>query len=143
MKILIDFRWVRDKKPDGIGNFTINISRQLLSLFPDNEYIFLINRSDSPLHLDSYIKDFYKYSFEIPSGLNSLKNVFVLPKIINKIKPDVFFTPCFSFISFFIKNTFQVSVIHDLIPLIYPEMFKSAGFKFKLFYGNSFFKKWR
>ncbi|MFN4150930.1 MAG: glycosyltransferase family 4 protein [Candidatus Sericytochromatia bacterium] len=137
--ILVDARWIRSLNIDGIGNFTLNV---LIELTKNTQFdFFIIINSQEIENLLKYkfqnIEiNFIQHNFDI----NSIKGSIKLLKIIKKIKPNVFFSPNLSITGFlFIKNHYVV--IHDLIPLKFPELFKSASLKFKLFYATKVFQK--
>lgn len=137
--ILIDSRWIRSLNIDGIGNFTLNV---LIELTKNNQFDFFIIISSQEIEnllkskLQNIEINFIQHKFDI----NSIKGSIKLLKIIKEIKPNIFFSPNLSITGFlFIKNHYVV--IHDLIPLKFPELFKNASLKFKLFYATKLFQK--
>lgn len=137
--ILVDARWIRSLNIDGIGNFTLNV---LIELTKNTQFDFfiIINSQEIENLLQSKLQNieinFIQHNFDI----NSIKGSIKLLEIIKKIQPNVFFSPNISITGFlFIKNHYVV--IHDLIPLKFPELFKNASLKFKLFYATKVFQK--
>ncbi len=132
-------RWVRSVNIDGIANFTLNTTRELLK--KSDQYILLVQSKEMADFIQDNISTDLKNNFYYTNcSVTSLKNIYLLPKIIKKLKPDLFFSPCYSLFSPVIKCK-QIGVVHDLIPLIFPEMFKKSGLKFKLSYANKFVLK--
>jgi glycosyltransferase involved in cell wall biosynthesis len=139
--IVIDTRWIRSLNIDGIANFTLSLTRELLNTNTQNSYILLIHSSEVGEYLKKYISpDIEKFFYKVDFSVTSLKNIVKLPGIIKKIQPDIYFSPCYPFFSQLIKP-YHIGVVHDLIPLIFPEMFRKASLKFKLFYCNRFVQK--
>lgn len=132
-------RWIRSINIDGIANFTLNTTRELLK--NDDQYILLVESKEIANFIENNISINLKDNFYyLNCSVTSLKNIYLLPKIIKKLKPDLFFSPCYSLFSPFITCK-QIGVVHDLIPLIFPEMFKKSSLKFKLSYANTFVLK--
>jgi glycosyltransferase involved in cell wall biosynthesis len=137
--ILVDARWIRSLNIDGIGNFTLNV---LIELTKNTQFDFfiIINSQEIENLLQSKLQNieinFIQHKFDI----NSIKGSIKLLEILKKIQPNVFFSPNLSITGFlFIKNHYVV--IHDLIPLKFPELFENASLKFKLFYATKVFQK--
>jgi len=141
LKIVIEARWIKCPV-DGISSFTLNIIKELLTIDSKNEYILLINSESVKNFIETYIqKDVSKISYILDFSLSSLKNIYKLPKIILELKADIYFSPNYSFFNLFISKCKKISVVHDLIPLIFSEMFKNASLKFKIFYCNKYLQK--
>ncbi len=139
MRIIIDTRWIRSLKIDGIANFTLNITRELLK--SEHQFILITNSNEITDFLKLSLGNVKPVFYYTNCSVNSFKNVYLIPKIISKLKPDIYFSPCYPFFSPLIKGCRHVGVIHDLIPLIFPEMFKNASKKFRLFYCNKLVQK--
>jgi glycosyltransferase involved in cell wall biosynthesis len=141
LKIIIDTRWIRSLKIDGIANFTLNITRELLNSGSQYDWLLLVESDEIADYLVNYTgAEAKKFFYRVDCSVNSLKNFYLVPKIISELKADIFFSPCYPFFSPFVKIR-HIGVVHDLIPLIFPEMFKDSTFKFKLFYCNRFFQQ--
>jgi len=137
LKIIIDARWIKSQEVDGIGSFTLNIIKELLNLDFKNEYILLLSSESIKNFIQTYIKkDISNISYILDCSVNSIKNIYKLPKILFETKSDLYFSPNYSFFNLFVFNCKKISVVHDLIPLIFFEMFQNASIKFKFFYCN-------
>lgn len=139
-KIILDGRWIRSINIDGIGNFTLNIIKKLIQS-DKNEYILLLNSTE--IEEKMFSNEFNSIRIiQVANSINSIKSILEIRKIIKEIKPDIYFSPCYSFLEMFLGNKIiKISVIHDLIPIIYSNLFKKASFKFKLFFCNKIAQK--
>lgn len=138
-KIVLDARWIRSKNVDGIGNFTFNVIKNLL-INKKHDYYVIVQSEE----ISGYLKENLRTEFKvihINEPVTSLKSVFKLKKLISNLKPDVYFSPCYSFLELFLTNCKKISVIHDIIPVLFPQLFKKASFKFKLFFCNKIIQK--
>lgn len=138
-KIILDARWIRSKNVDGIGNFTFNVIKRLL--VNKNHDYYVIVQSEG---MEDFLKEKLSFEFNsivIDEPVNSLKSIFKIRKIVSTLKPDIYFSPCYSFLELFITNCQKISVIHDIIPVLFPELFKKASLKFKLFFCNKSIQK--
>lgn len=138
-KIILDSRWIRNKNVDGIGNFTFNVIKRLL-VNKNHTYYVIVQSED----MESFLKEKLSFEFNsivIDEPVNSLKSIFKIRKIVSTLEPDIYFSPCYSFLELFITNCQKISVIHDIIPVLFPELFKKASLKFKLFFCNKNIQK--
>ncbi|MFN8671859.1 MAG: glycosyltransferase family 1 protein [Candidatus Sericytochromatia bacterium] len=147
-KIIFDARWIRNINLDGIGNFTLNTLKYLIKIEKEAQintkiellYFIIIQNKE----IESFIKKEFpeiKNLFIIENDINSLKAILKINNLIFKVKPDIFFSPCYSFLEFFLIKTYKIAVVHDLIPIIFPNSFINASFKFKLFYCNKIIQR--
>ncbi len=115
MQIGIDARKIKDF---GIGTYIQNLLTNIPASFFDNQLYLIINPKNIEF-TSNLIKD--KKSFFLPSKVKiySLKEHFILSKLINKIGLDLYHSPHYV-LPFFIKTKSIVS-IHDIIHLKYPE----------------------
>lgn len=141
LKIIIDSRWIRSLKIDGIANFTINVTKELLKSDNNNDYLLLTHSDEVSNFIKKSLGNITGNFYKMSCNISSLNNIFEVPKLISYFKPEIYFSPCFPYFSFFIKNCEHIGVIHDLIPLIFPEMFNNASIKFKITYSNKYFQK--
>lgn len=138
-KIVLDARWIRSKNVDGIGNFTFNVIKNLL-INKKHDYYVIVQSEE----ISSYLKENLLTEFKvinINEPVTSLKSIFKLKKIVSSLKPDIYFSPCYSFLELFLTNCQKISIIHDIIPILFPKLFKKASFKFKLFFCNKTIQK--
>jgi len=141
LKIIFDARWLRSTKTDGIGNFTLNVLREIILLCREHYFFVLVNPGEVFLFLQKELSDLPNYRFFLVEySVTSLQNIYSLPRLLANEKPDLYFSPNLPFFSFFLLFP-QIAVVHDLIPLIFPELFRDASFKFRLFYGSRFFQR--
>lgn len=138
-KILIDARWIRSLNIDGIGNFTLNVIIELTK-YKDINFIIVSSSNQVENFIKSKVNleniSFITHQYDI----NSIKGAIKFSSLVSKTSPDIVFSPNVSITGFLpIKNHFVV--VHDLIPIIFPDLFKNAGLKFKLFYSNKFIQR--
>ena len=135
MNIIIDIRWIRKKKLDGISQVILNIVKNILEIDTKNEYKFLYNKEDTKDILEKFINsDKNNYQFiKTDIKLFSLKEIFCLRKFLKNLKADIFYSP--HFVTFpFNKNYKTILTVHDLIPFILPETLSKSSLKWKIFY---------
>tara|TARA_B100000902_G_scaffold398515_1_gene465555 strand:- start:910 stop:2028 length:1119 start_codon:yes stop_codon:yes gene_type:complete len=137
MRVAINTRLLIKNKIDGIGKFTFEILKRIVNNNPEIEFHFIFDRP--------YSSDFIFNKNIIPHILTPatrhpiLWYIWVehkLPKLLNKINPDVFFSP-----DGFIPNNCtspSISVIHDINFEHYPS---DLNWMHSLFY-RYFFKKY-
>lgn len=128
MLIAIDLR-IYGPKYGGLGRYNQQLLDQLIKLDSKNQYVLLFREKQNiglPENFSSKIVDCRWYT---------IKEQFVLPKILNKIKPDLVHFPHFN-VPIFYKGKFIVT-IHDLIMTKFPS--KRATTLNKLFF---FIKYW-
>lgn len=123
MRIVIDARKIGDF---GIGEYIKQILMNF-SHYPYNDdyYLIIQKEKDFPLELGS---NFYLIPTEIKPY--SVKEVFFLGLLINKLKPDIVHFPHFT-VPIFIKAR-VITTIHDLIYLKYIDLFYTPLHKFYL-----------
>lgn len=105
MRIVIDARMYTES---GIGRYIRNLLDYLQKLDKKNEYYILLrNRYDGPDDNTNFKK--------VPAdfGWYGLNEQFKIPKLLNKLKPDLVHFPHFN-VPIFFKDKFVVT-IHDLI----------------------------
>ena len=121
MKIVFDARWIFEK-PSGIGVYATELIRRLPPICPDVQFVVLFTSQELadrtlpalPQNVETYI---VKYR---PT---SLKSQLFMPRIIKKLKADIYFSPNYlipygAFIGPFKSKAKCVTTIHDIIPLM-------------------------
>ncbi|MFZ9687266.1 MAG: glycosyltransferase family 4 protein [Chitinophagaceae bacterium] len=123
--------WIlKDKQIDGIGNFTIHTSIHLAKMNPENEYLILCDWRYNDIFFDD-IKNI-KIKRIFPIWRHPILYVFILdtilPLVLKLYKIDLFIGTD-GMISL-ITGKKQISVIHDLNFLHYPEFlpFRNRAF---------------
>ncbi len=137
MHIVFDARWIRDRKLDGIGRYTLELLQQFVLLGKDHHWTVLVDQQDTAVWLHSRLgKSSASLQFQVmETSILHLKDICKLRQVITKLKPDVVLTP--HYLSYpFVRGVPVVMVIHDLIPYLRPELRKTL--KWKLFYRFKF-----
>ena len=136
VQVVVNTRMLIRDKIDGIGRFSLEILKRITSRHPEIHFVFLFDReydeqfifSDNvtPLVISPKARHpvlyFYWFEFQVKS-------------ILNKMNPDVFFSPD-GFLSLGAKCK-QVGVIHDINFFHHPKDLKWSYSK----YYNHFFPK--
>lgn len=128
MKIGIDARWIF-KELSGIGSYTRELIRHLVSLAPAHEFVvyfsdpFLRDRTAAEIDL-SRAPNFS--TSLLPFSLFSVRNQLRLPSLLAEADLDVFHSPNYmiplrAFPRLKPGRTRCVTTIHDLIPLMFPD----------------------
>ncbi len=139
MRIAIDLRWVRSKNLDGIGRYSLELTKELLKRSPsDFKYCLLFWKKD----LGEFSLDFLGKTALIPEvkflpfNILSLKDLLILPSYLEKEKIDIYFTPNY-FTSPIHKKTYKlIVVVHDLIPFLFT--FPKGSLIWKIFFKFKF-----
>lgn len=125
------------EKLEGLGWYTHEIVRRLVASHPDDEFFFLFDRPFDPQFI--YGKNVVPLVVSPPARHPILWYLWfemAVPRVLKKIKPDVFFSPD-SFCS--LKTDVPtVMTLHDIIPIHHPEQ---VPFFPRIFYQN-FLKKY-
>ena len=113
MKIVIDMR-IYGPEPGGPGRYNQKLLENLIKIDTHNQYILLFeskpdNLPHLPMNFSIKIVNIHWYSF---------KEQFILPFILNKIKPDLVHFTHFN-VPLFYNKAFVVT-IHDLIMTRFP-----------------------
>lgn len=141
LRIGIDARWITPEV-SGIGRYTEQLIASLAEIDNENEYfVFFSNQSvlssvasrQSPQEEMSLRggrrpprqspQNFHTIHF--PHNPFSLKSFFLLPRLIRKLKLDIFHSTNFM-LPLLARRVKLVATIHDLIPLIHPEFTPKA-----------------
>jgi glycosyltransferase involved in cell wall biosynthesis len=113
MKIAINTWILRNKKPDGIGFFTIHAISSLIKKHPDVKFIIYCDNGFTEKYFDFPNVEKYKIFPALRHPiLYFIYLEFILPYFLNKHKPNVLIAPD-GLISL---NTYvkQISIIHDI-----------------------------
>jgi glycosyltransferase involved in cell wall biosynthesis len=121
MRIIFDARWIFEK-PSGIGVYSTELIRRLSSILPEVHFIVLFSSKEIaertlptlPQNIECCI---------VKHKPTSIKSQLFMPRIIKKLKADIYFSPnylipYFAFTGPFKSKTKCVTTIHDIIPLI-------------------------
>jgi len=137
MKIGLDCRFIKYQQIDGIARFTLSLYRELVKTLNPYEYYLICQSHNQIDFLKSWLKD-----RPLTCGPCNyvIANFFQIPAIIKKEKINIFFSPNYITLplSFFCSH---IVVVHDLIPFLFPQYFKEASLKFRLFFKNNLFIK--
>lgn len=124
MRLVLDLR-IYGPKYGGLGRYNQKLLEHLISLDRENEYIILIKTEHKidlpilPANFSAKICDCHWYS---------LAEQWQLPKILNRLQPDLVHFPHFN-IPYFYRGKFIVT-IHDLIMTKFPSRRASTLNKF-------------
>ncbi len=137
LKIAIDVRPLLDKQLTGVGEYTLNLLKNLFKIDKTNQYFIFYNSFNLDIPKIFYNnQNVHICKFQYPNkifNLLTLKNFIKLDKLINqkfKTNIDIFFFPNLSFINTS-NNCKTIITIHDLSFVINPEYF---SFKHKLWH---------
>lgn len=137
-RIGIDARWITPEV-SGIGRYTERLIASLAQLDQENEYFLIFSDPNVMSRVASYDanviarraegatkqspQNFHTILF--PHSPFSLKSFFLLPRLIRKLKLDIFHSTNFM-LPLLSRRVKLVATIHDLIPLIHPEFTPKA-----------------
>jgi glycosyltransferase involved in cell wall biosynthesis len=126
MRIAIDARWI-NPEISGIGEYTREIIKHLAAIDKSNTYTILF--SDAALRdrtvAETGLADANNFATHVvPYGLFSIRNQFLLPRLLRKLDVDVFHSPYFMipFLAFPKRKQGTVRcvvTIHDVIPMLF------------------------
>ncbi len=133
MKIVIDARFLGTAT--GIGRYVSELVMGLENIDYENKYFILINRENENKY-NPKNPNFEKVVVDIP--WYGIKEQFKIPKILNKINPDLVHFPHFN-ILLFCKFPFVVT-IHDLILTRYPSQRATTLSPLKYFFKNVLYR---
>ncbi len=120
MKIAVNTRLLIKNKLEGIGWFTYENLKRITTQHPEHEFVFIFDRqySDEFIFADN-IKPIVTPPQARHPFLYYLWFEFAIPRVFNKIKPDLFFSPD-GYLSLS-SNIRSVNVFHDLNFEYYPQ----------------------
>jgi len=120
LKIAVNTRLLIKNKLEGIGWFTYENLKRITTQHPEHEFVFIFDRqySDEFIFADN-IKPIVTPPQARHPFLYYLWFEFAIPRVFNKIKPDLFFSPD-GYLSLS-SNIRSVNVFHDLNFEYYPQ----------------------
>ncbi len=127
MKIAIDARWIFPEI-SGIGAYTRELIKQLSLIDKQNEYCLFFNDQavmERTLNEIDINPNGQFSTILLPYGLFSIKNQLLLPRLLKKMRFDIYHTtnymiPLSAFPANKSGHTSCVTTIHDVIPMIFP-----------------------
>lgn len=136
MRLVLDLRWVKSPVLDGIARVSLSLTAALMRQQPDWFFVLLfgsdslrrfgldwLNAADTQAIQADYV------SLVIPFGPASPLNQLRLGGLLRKHRPEQYFSFYYAFQRLSIPQTIMV---HDLIPLLFPDSFKQASLGFRL-----------
>lgn len=137
MKFVLDLRWVRSAHVDGIGRVSLSLAAELLRLKTAHCWGLLFSSPERARFALDWIRCYDNRPLTATYRADILRceahsplNIFQLERIRRLFQPDLYFTPYFPF--FVCIGLPCVGMVHDLIPLRYPEYFCHASLPFRL-----------
>jgi len=118
MKIVILADTIDNQKA-GIYVYTKNLIKALQNLKDKNLKLIFIHKKEN---------DFFNgtENYIIPRkhipGYDSLRKFYLIPKLVKKLQPDAVVEPCHIGPFGLPKNIKRVTIIHDLTPILFPEL---------------------
>lgn len=134
MKIVIDLRWVRSEVLDGIARVSLSVTAELLIQQPDWTFILLFEHESQRQFCVKWMQQrgrwqANKISVLLGFDAHSPRNRLQLWPQIRKYEPDLFFSFYYLFHPVPIP---AICMVHDLIPLRFPDYFSLASTMFKM-----------
>ena len=117
MRIGIDAKWFFEGHPSG-RVFTRNIVEQLVAHYPAHQFMLFLRSADRKLAFP-YRAENIQLSYG-SAGTNLASNVFILPRLARKARPDVIVSQNFAAP---VPGMKQVCVIFDVIFETHPQFF--------------------
>ena len=135
--LVIDLRWVRDTNLDGIARYSIEVAKGLLIQNKQQFKItFLFDKENVRQMVQDFLPKKTYNSHMVSFPVLSLKELFLLPRILRQLNTDIFFSP--NYLTFpFNGKTKTILVIHDLTQYVSPETLE-ANLKWQIFFKFKF-----
>ena len=130
MKIIIDSRWVRNRKIDGIGRYVLELAKNILDQDKENEYLFLFSSLENKEFFERNIGRQIKSEI-VPFEILTPKDILFLPRFLKKLSPDIFFSPNY-LTSPIHKGYNTILTVHDFIPYFFK--YARASVLWRIFY---------
>ncbi len=140
MKIAVNTRLLLPNKLDGIGWFTYESLKRITASYPEHQFYFIFDRTPSEEFIfNSNVTPVVTHPQSRHPILWYLFFEWGVPRVLNKIKPDIFLSPD----GWLSLNTQIASlpVIHDLSFIHYPEFIPWSISKYYNYYFPKFAKK--
>ncbi|MCO5248579.1 MAG: glycosyltransferase [Chitinophagales bacterium] len=140
MRIAINTRFLLKNRLEGIGTYTFELSKRLVKIFPEHEWLFFFDRNFDKKYVFS---DNVKPVIISPPARHPLLWYWwfekSIPKALKQNKADVFFSPD-SYLSLH-TDVPQVLAVHDLAFEFYPETIPFLVNKYYRYYIPQFCEK--
>jgi len=137
VKFLIDLRWARSQTLDGIGRVSLCLMAELLRMESPHIFGLLFANAERAEFGLAWIRNYdtrpIKATYRVDRvGIDARSplNRVVLPQRVRQFQPDLYFTPYYPFHP--PAGIPCMGMVHDLIPLRYPEYFREASLPFRL-----------
>ena len=120
MHIVIDGRYIQDHFP-GIGRYTYQLAYALTSVAPDDTFSVLCDprAHNSRYDLNDLLSRENVREVVAPVGVLSAGQQIAIPRLLNRLKPDVYHSPYY--VLPYATSCPTVVTVHDLIPELCPE----------------------
>ncbi len=134
MKLVIDLRWVRSEVLDGIARVSLSVTAELLKQHPDWTFILLFEQESQRQFCVKWMQQrgrwqANKISVLLGFDAQSPRNRLQLWPQIRSFEPDLFFSFYYLFHPVPIP---AICMVHDLIPVRFPDYFALATTMFKM-----------
>ena len=140
MKIAVNTRLLLKNKLEGIGWFTYESFKRIVAAHPEHEFYFIFDRKyDSDFIFADNVTPIIVGPPARHPLLHFIWYEFSIPRVLKKIKPDIFISPD-AFISLRSKYT-DLIVIHDLNFEHFPEYLPSLWRGYYKYFTPKFAKK--
>lgn len=137
MKFLLDLRWARTDTLDGIGRVSLSLAAELLRLESPHSFGLLFSTPERARFALNWIRNYDLRPLRAPYRVDMLgidarspRNPLLLNRVRRAFEPALYFTPYLPF--FPCPGVPCVGMVHDLIPLRYPDYFRKASLPFRL-----------
>src|SRR3990167_6523919 len=136
--LVIDLRWVRDISLDGVSRYSIEVVKRIL---PQTKRLkirvtLLFDKEEVRRKVTSLLSGNSFQVFKVPFPVLSLKEPILLPRILEHLGSDLFFSPNY-FTYPFNGKTKVVLVVHYLTQYVSPET-SQGNLKWKIFFSFKF-----
>lgn len=140
MKIAVNTRLLIKSKMEGIAMHAYNVLKRITTEHPEHQFLFLFDRPyDDEFIFSSNITPMVLFPQARHPVLYYLWFEFSVARILNTVKPDVFYSPD-GFLSLK-TNTCSLPVMHDINYEHYPEDLPALTSKYYRKYSPKFAKK--
>lgn len=127
MVICFDGKTLKFSKNRGMGNYTVNLIKTIVSMYPENEYVYLswTNEGLEELGISYGIKTYHLFDFSEGEVSEDILKTSIL-SFLTKNRIDVFIDTApmgfpVPYDRLWFNNTFLIGVVYDFIPLIFAE----------------------